>query len=253
MEAQQEIRDFWAPGTTILQEEIAAFRGGWLAQMPKRLEYALEYHTFDLWIWGFWRAGGLMLIGMALLKWRVLTGEQSTRFYSTLAVVGFLAGLPIVALGVRQMDVWQWEAISSFILGTQFNYWGSLLVAGGWVGLFLLLWKKGALGVLAMRLIALGRTAFSGYILTSIICTFVFYGHGLGFFGTVGRPGQLLVTFAVWITLLIVAPLWLERFRFGPLEWLWRSLTYGERQPMRVLDQHVNVSGELECTRRDDA
>ncbi len=78
------------------------------------------------------------------------------------------------------------------------------------------------------RLIAVGRTAFSCYILTSLICTFVFYGHGLGFYGHVSRPGQIGVTLAVWITLLIVAPLWLERFRFGPLEWLWRTLTYGD-------------------------
>jgi uncharacterized protein len=77
-----------------------------------------------------------------------------------------------------------------------------------------------------------GRMAFSCYILTSLICTFIFYGHGLGLFGRVGRPGQWLVTLIVWTILLIVAPLWLERFRFGPLEWVWRTLTYGERQPM---------------------
>ena len=83
------------------------------------------------------------------------------------------------------------------------------------------------------RLIAVGRTAFSSYILTSVACTFVFYGHGFALFGTVGRPAQLIVTLAVWTVLLIAAPLWLDRFQFGPLEWLWRSLTYGERQPMR--------------------
>jgi uncharacterized protein len=114
----------------------------------------------------------------------------------------------------------------------QFNYWGSILVSLGWIGLFLSLWKAGALNGLGTRLVAVGRTAFSCYILTSIICTFVFYGHGLGWFGTVGRPGQLLVTLVVWVVLLIVAPWWLEHFRFGPLEWLWRTLTYGERQPM---------------------
>jgi uncharacterized protein len=52
-------------------------------------------------------------------------------------------------------------------------------------------------------------------------------------FGRVRRPGQVLVTLIVWTILLIAAPLWLERFRFGPLEWVWRSLTYWERQPMR--------------------
>lgn len=118
-------------------------------------------------------------------------------------------------------------------LGGIYNYWGSILVSLGWIALLLLAWKSGALGELAARLIAVGRTALSCYILTSLICTFVFYGHGLGMFGRVGRPGQLLVTAIVWTVLLVAAPLWLERFRFGPLEWIWRTLTYGERPQMR--------------------
>jgi uncharacterized protein len=232
-EAMQEIRDFWAPSAAMLQEEIAAFQGGWLTQMPKRITYALDFHTFEMWVWGFWRAGGLMLVGMALLKWRVLTGERPAGFYPRLFVTGWLLGLPIILFGVVQMSTAQWEALYSFLLGSQFNYWGSILVSLGWIGLFLSLWKAGALNGLGARLVAVGRTAFSCYILTSIICTFVFYGHGLGWFGTVTRPGQVLVTLVVWTVLLIVAPWWLERFRFGPLEWLWRTLTYGERQPMR--------------------
>jgi uncharacterized protein len=232
-EALQEFTDFFAPGPASLQEEIAAFQGGWLTQMPLRVRYSWEFHTFELWIWGIWRAGGLMLIGMALFKWGVVTGERPASFYARLAVVGFAIGLPIVALGVAWAQARNWEAISSFFLGGQFNYWGSILVSLGWIGLFLFVWKSGVLRGLVSRLVAVGRTAFSCYILTSIICTFIFYGHGLGLFGTVGRPGQLLVTVAVWITLLIVAPLWLSRYRFGPLEWLWRSLTYGERQSMR--------------------
>lgn len=231
-EVQQEIRDFWAPSAALLAEEVAAFQGGWLAQMPKRIGYSLDFHTFEMWIWGVWRAGGLMLVGMALLKWRVLTAGRHRDFYPRLFVAGWMIGLPIVLLGVIAMSRARWEVFYSFFAGTQFNYWGSIAVSLGWIGLFISLWITGALGGLAARLVAVGRTAFSGYILTSIICTFVFYGHGLGLFGRVGRPGQWLVTLIVWTTLLIVAPLWLERFRFGPLEWLWRTITYGERQPM---------------------
>ena len=232
-EAQHEIVGFWAPDPVMVQEEIAAFQGGWLAQMKMRVAYSLDFHTSDLWTWGIWRAGGLMLIGMALCKWRVLTGERSPRFYRTLAVGGFLTGLPIVSLGVWQMNAWQWEPVRSYFFGTQFNYWGSLAVSCGWIGLVLMLARHDWLRRLRTRVIAVGRTAFSGYILTSFICTFVFYGHGLGLFGTVDRPGQLLVTLAVWIALLIAATLWLDRFQSGPLEWVWRSLTYRARQPMK--------------------
>jgi uncharacterized protein len=232
-EARQEIVDFWSPSPALIQEEIAAFQGGWLAQMPKRVEFALGVHTFEMWIWAIWRAGGLMLIGMALFKWGVLTGERTAVFYSRMSAAGFALGLPLIALGVLQMQTHHWEPFFSFFHGGQYNYWGSLMVSTGWIGLTLLLWKRDALGAMKARLVAVGRTAFSCYILTSLICTFIFYGHGLGLFARVGRPGQWLVTVMVWVVMLIAAPWWLQRFRFGPLEWLWRTLTYGERQSMR--------------------
>jgi uncharacterized protein len=238
-EAQQEILNFWSPSRQAIDEEIAAFQGGWLAQMPKRAEFAIGMHTFEMWIWAVWRAGGLMLIGMALLKWGVITGERPASFYARMSAAGFVLGLPLIAYGVMQMQAHQWEALYSFFMGGQYNYWGSVMVSSGWIGLMLLLWKRDALGGLKARLVAVGRTAFSCYIGTSLICTFIFYGHGLGLFGRVGRPGQWLVTVLVWIVMLIAAPWWLERYRFGPLEWLWRTLTYGERQPMRRADQRA--------------
>ena len=232
-EGMQEFQAFWAPTAEQLQHEITGFQGGWLAQMPIRGGHALDFHLSILWLWGLWRAAGNMLIGMALLKWRVVTGELPQNFYRDLAVIGFGFGLPLIAAGVVSMSVHDWETFYSFFIAGQFNYWSSLLVALGWVGFTISLWHVGFARGLSARLIAVGRTAFSCYILTSVICTFIFYGHGLGFYMHVSRPGQLAVTLGVWITLLIVAPLWLERFRFGPLEWLWRTLTYGERQPLR--------------------
>ena len=75
--------------------------------------------------------------------------------------------------------------------------------------------------------------AFSCYIAETLICTTIFYGHGLGLFGSVHRLGQMLVVVTVWIVLLAAAPLWLARLRYGPLEWLWRTLTYGRIEPLR--------------------
>ena len=231
-EAVEELRNFWQPSPAVLQEEIDAFRGGWLTQMPKRAEFAFGFHAMFIWIWAIWRAGGLMLLGMALLKWGVLTAERHRDFYPRLWVAGWMLGLPLTLTAVVLMSRSGWELFYSFFVASNFHYYGSLLASLGWVGLFVSLWITGALRGLAARLVAVGRMAFSCYILTSLICTFIFYGHGLGLFGRVGRPGQWLVTLIVWTILLIVAPLWLERFRFGPLEWVWRTLTYGERQPM---------------------
>jgi uncharacterized protein len=83
-------------------------------------------------------------------------------------------------------------------------------------------------GVLA----AVGRTALTNYLMQSIICTTVFYGHGLGLFGRVERIGQIGIVLAVWIVQIAASMLWLRYFRYGPAEWLWRSLTYLRVQPI---------------------
>jgi uncharacterized protein len=75
--------------------------------------------------------------------------------------------------------------------------------------------------------------AFSNYILESLLCTLIFYGHGFGFFAKVSRGQEALVVLAVWIVVVAFSRLWMKRFNFGPLEWLWRSLTYREREPLR--------------------
>jgi uncharacterized protein len=69
----------------------------------------------------------------------------------------------------------------------------------------------------------------------TLLCGLIFYGHGLGLFGQVERAGQVLIVIAIWALQLILSPIWLRHFRFGPLEWLWRSLTYWTLQPMRVV------------------
>ena len=111
--------------------------------------------------------------------------------------------------------------------GSVFNYLGSVAMALAYISLFMLFSKSGAMQKLKEALRAVGRMAFTNYILQSVICTLIFDGYGLGLFGSVERWGQLLITIAVWILLLLLSPLWLGRFRQGPLEWSWRRLTYG--------------------------
>ena len=77
------------------------------------------------------------------------------------------------------------------------------------------------------------QTALSNYLLQTVICTTIFYGHGLGWYGSVDRLGQIGVVAGVWVLQLIASPLWLRRFRFGPAEWLLRTLTYGRRQAIQ--------------------
>lgn len=99
-------------------------------------------------------------------------------------------------------------------------------------GLVLLAQRPGCSGWLA-PLAAMGRMAFTNYLMQSVICTSIFYGYGLGLYGQVGPAAGLLLACAVYGAQVIVSLWWLKRFRFGPFEWLWRSLTYGRLQPLR--------------------
>ncbi|HXG96424.1 MAG TPA: DUF418 domain-containing protein [Gemmatimonadales bacterium] len=83
-------------------------------------------------------------------------------------------------------------------------------------------------------LAAVGRTALSNYLLQSLICTTIFYSYGLALFGKVGPALGLLLTITIFLIQIPFSVWWLRRFQFGPIEWLWRSLTYWQRQPMRV-------------------
>jgi uncharacterized protein len=81
--------------------------------------------------------------------------------------------------------------------------------------------------------------ALSNYLLHTLIATTIFYGHGFGLFGSVDRTGQVIIVFAIWAFQLVWSPIWLRYFRFGPAEWLWRSLTYWRVQPMQIEQKAV--------------
>ncbi len=224
--------DMWKPTPEMIKAELAAYRGGWLDQQPYRSARAFEFETYVLISWGLWRAGGLMLIGMALFRKGVFSAERSPHFFAALVAAAVILGLPLVAYGIASDFARGWPLWSLF-LGAQFNYWPSIAVSLGYVGLVMLACQTKALLALTRPFAAVGRTALTNYLLQTVLCTTLFYGHGLGWFGSVDRVGQVWVVAAVWAVQLVVSPLWLRRFRFGPAEWAWRSVTYGTRLPFR--------------------
>ena len=78
-----------------------------------------------------------------------------------------------------------------------------------------------------------GRMALTNYLLQSFICSTLFFGYGFAFYGQIGIAGGIALTVAIYVVEAAFSAWWLKRFRFGPMEWLWRTLTYGKRQPMR--------------------
>ena len=226
--------EWWAPPPEEVQGELDAYRGEWSEQQVVRAPTAIFMETNHFLIETMWRAGGLMLIGMALFKLGVFGAGRSRRFYIRMTSLGFGFGLPIVVFGVLYCNDHAWDVRSAFFGGSQFNYWGSLLVAAGWIGVVMLLCQHAGWDRTKGTLAAVGRMALSCYLLQTIICTTIFYGHGLGLYGSVSRVCQALIVVAVWALLLVFCPFWLQRFRFGPFEWLWRSLTYMKLQPLKV-------------------
>ena len=222
---------WWRPPADVIDAELADYRGGWLDQMSHRVPTAIFFQTFLFVIFIAPRAGGLMLLGMALHKMGVFSAARSRVFYAALVAVGALVGVPVIIYGIHRHEATGWDVMYSFYLGGQFNYWASILVALGWVGVIMLLCKSPALGWVRRPLAATGQMALTNYLGQTIICTTIFYGHGFGLFGDLDRWQQLLVVLGVWAVQLVVSPIWLGFFRFGPFEWLWRSLSYWRLQP----------------------
>jgi uncharacterized protein len=233
-ESIQQTMMSWQPDAEFYSKQIEALRGNFGQQLEHRIPETLKFQTFVFLFFIGWRAAGLMLIGMALFKWNVLTAELSNRFYRNLAIIGCLSGILIVGSGIVHNFNANWSLEFSMFLGIQYNYWGSLGIIAFYIGLIMLICKSGILSPITRSLAAVGRMAFSNYILQTLICTFIFYGHGLALFGKVERAVQILIVFGIWLVQMIISPIWLKFFRFGPLEWLWRSLTYLKIQPIRV-------------------
>jgi len=219
----------WQPSTESIDEEIAAFTGGFEAWIGLNRTVATFMETFVLFFMLLWNVTGLMLLGMALYRWRVLSGERDAVFYRRLLAIGSISGISLVVIGMVKNEAAGYSVEYSKFIGSQWNYWGGVALALGYVGLVIGMVRKGALPGLQRRLAAVGRMAFTNYIMHTVLAVIIFRSFGL--FGQVERSQQLAIVVAIWILQLWLSPLWLARYRFGPLEWLWRSLTYWQMQP----------------------
>lgn len=224
--------EIWSPESSALSEEIDFYRGTWERQLLYRAPQAFQLQTTVFLFETFWKTAGLMLIGMALYKRRVFKAKQSVKYYAKMIGYGLGIGLPLVIGGTILDFNYDWDFRLSFFFFSQLNYWGSILVAIGYIGIVMIVTKTSTRSFIAQRLAAVGRMALSTYLMQSIICGFLFYGHGLALFGDLDRSAQLVFVLAIWVFNIAFAGIWLSYFKYGPFEWVWRSLTYGKAQPM---------------------
>ncbi len=209
-------------------------RQGYLASIPGRTAGYLALYASVFTSGFFTEVLGAMMAGMGLYKLGFLSGRRSTRTYLITAIAGYAISMPIVLAGIWHASrlgfttaaVLEWMDLPYFtetIPATLAN-----------ASVLLLLIRVGRLRPVLDRLGAVGRTAFSNYILTSLICQFVFAWGPWKLYGKLEYYQYLYVVAAIWALNLIASSFWLRAFAFGPLEWMWRSLTYWKRQTFQL-------------------
>ncbi len=173
----------------------------------------------------------LMLLGMAGYRSGFLTGEWEPARYRRIAATGIGVGLSVYAIAAW----WSWS--HDFAAPYAFGAYGGYtplfrpIMAIGYAALIILLTRQA--GWFGDRLAAVGRTAFTNYLGCTIIGTLLFFGFGGGLYSHVSRSQAWLLVPPVWLIMLAWSKPWLDRFHYGPFEWLWRSLARGKLQPMR--------------------
>jgi uncharacterized protein len=221
-----------APTPEALAERVAAYQSGWLDSRVSNALQALigQLSSFTLFAG---RVIGVMFLGMALFKLGFFTAQWSARSYVIAAVIGLGLGLPPIWLAANHAAQAGFP-LDGLWIHTSTNYFASLLVSLGYASLVMLACKTPALKLLRAPFAAAGRMAFTNYLTQTLIMVFISVGGvGLGLYGEIERAQQVQLVLAIWVVQLIWSPIWLRFFRYGPFEWLWRSLTYGGLQAIR--------------------
>ena len=213
-------------------EQLAGMLGGYTEIVATNAPMVLMFQTFFFIAFFFWRCSGMMLLGMALFKSGFLGGSRTTGVYAATAAICLPLGWGLAYYGMAELERASFAMPDRALLDL-WNYAGAIFASVGYAALLIVVVKSGALAGLRHALGAVGRMAFTNYLMQSVVTAVLFLGWGFGLAGRFDYAEQLLIVAAIWIAQLIISPIWLSRFRFGPAEWLWRSLTYWQRQPMR--------------------
>jgi uncharacterized protein len=220
------------PSREDLAKDAKQWRGSPWVVVRARVKAVTVWHSLpyydpvDADIWS------MMFIGMGLFKLGVFSAASSLRFYMLMALIGYLIGIPLNSYNAWLALKSNFDRQTVLFTNVAFDV-ERLPVALADMAVLMMLCKAGALRWLTSRLAAIGQMALSNYVLQSVVCTFVFTGYGFGLYGQLERYELYYVVAGSWAVSLAASPIWLRYWRFGPLEWCWRSLTYWKRQPMR--------------------
>ena len=213
----------WNPESS---NEIQAYQSSYLGQMEARSQGAYYLETSQLLSEGLWRYSAMMITGILLFRLEWFKAIKGGAYYLRFGLVFLITGLVISASGLYLSYERLWEGAWSMTVGHQFTYIASFFMALSYISI-LVFWSTVDRGRVIQNLLKkVGRMAFTNYIMSSIVCTFIFYGHGLGYFAQFDRVQQWGVVLFVWLLILLLSNWVMSRYRQGPLEFIWRKLTY---------------------------
>jgi len=176
----------------------------------------------------FPRTVALMLIGAAVWRAGLLqTGSWASRHLPMAAAIGVGCGVPLAAIHAVNLLHFGWQGQLSL------ERLSTVLLALGYGAAIIWASEKARARSLMAWAAPIGRMAFTNYVMQSVVFGWLFYGYGLGLFGKVGVATALAIGTSVYVAQTVTSAHWLRRYRFGPLEWLWRSAMYGAWQPLR--------------------
>ncbi|WP_018623831.1 DUF418 domain-containing protein [Kangiella aquimarina] len=221
------------PDQATIQDETLPYLTSYAAQVSDRIDFFAENVLSMGLTFGIFRIGGSMLIGMALYQYGVLTAARSTKFYWLLLITGFTIGFLLTAYDMSQLLAKEFSFDALLLSYMTMTNVAAMFIAFGYIALLALWVKSSTRGAIRNAFAAVGRMAFTNYIAQSLICTSIFYSFGFGLFTELGRLQLMGIVAIVFLVQLFWSSWWLNRFHYGPLEWLWRSLTYGKFQAFR--------------------
>lgn len=231
-EAQEIIATEVGAESPKIAKDLALYKSDYLTIVESRL-IGRTFEPF-VGILGFGlETLGLMLIGMALFKSGMLTGQWPVARYRAWTIRAALVVLPPLAFLAWWQITAGFDAPRVFLAFFAWSAPFDILAAVGWATAIIWWVKVGPMPALKARVAATGRMAFTNYLMTSVVMTTIFYGYGGNLFGVVPRAGLWAFVIGMWALMLLWSKPWLDRFHYGPLEWLWRTLARMEPQPRR--------------------
>ena len=215
------------------EKEIRAVSGDYASLYKVLSDKSMHVEMYYTYLYA-WDLTLFMFLGMAFFKNGILTGNAPVKIYWLFFIVGI--GLGLLLSYYRQQDIIN-NNFSQFEYSknVEFDYFqfARMLRSLGFFGLLMLLYKSGFFKWFFALFRPVGQMAFTNYLMQSLLGGLFFYGIGFGYFGKLERYELYIFVAVVWVIQIIWSHIWLRYFRFGPLEWLWRSLTYWKKQPFR--------------------